>query len=217
MTIVTIATIYLQVYVVKHLPLKDCLPYKVGNDILKLREMPADAVPDKYEYLFTYKKGAEQKDFTQDKIPDSTWTYVDRKQTLVQKGKNNVPLISDFSLTDSSGADVTESILSQPKEYYLMFIKDVSLIPTNWTEDQRVALVATQKGKQVYVVTADRKNVEERFYLGMEGKQVNIPIFTCDATALKTVSRNNITLYLMKGPIVLNKWGGEDITKAIEK
>ena len=52
----TVFTLILQFHVLKHLPLADCLPYKKGNDILKLREMPADAVQDKYDYSFVYEK-----------------------------------------------------------------------------------------------------------------------------------------------------------------
>ena len=44
--------IFLQTSVLKNLPLVDCLPYKKGNNILELRKMPANAIPDKFDYLF---------------------------------------------------------------------------------------------------------------------------------------------------------------------
>ena len=63
-----------------------------------------------------------------------------------------------------------------------------------------------------------KKNTEERYgSLAIAGKKLNIPVLTCDATALKTVARNNITLYLMNGPVVKAKWGGNDIEKALDK
>ena len=55
--------------------------------------MPAGAIPDKYDMVFVYEKNGEKKDFKVDALPDSTWTFVDRKQTLVEKGKNNIPVI----------------------------------------------------------------------------------------------------------------------------
>ena len=208
----------LQWYVLKHLPVKDCLPFKVGNNILELRKMPKDAIPDKYDYIFEYKKNNETKEFKVNALPDSSWEFVDRKQVLIEKGKNNIPLINDFTLATASGTDSTEAVLSTQGEYYLLFVKDVNLISIDWVEDQRLAVVMMERGKQVFAVSSQRKNTEVRFgLLAIEGKKLNIPVLTCDATALKTAARNNVTLYLMNGPVVKSKWGGNDIEKALDK
>ncbi len=213
-----LAVVVLQRYVFRHLPVKDCLPFKVGNNILELRKMPKDAIPDKFDYIFEYKKNNEIKEFKVDALPDSTWEFVERKQLLIEKGKNNIPLINDFNLINASGTDSTEAVLSTPGEYYLLFVKDVNLLPKDWVEDQRMADVLIQKEKLVFVVSSQRKITEERYStLAVAGKKLNIPVLTCDATALKTAARNNITLYLMNGPVVKSKWGGNDIEKAINK
>ena len=213
-----LAVVGLQRYVFKHLPVKDCLPFKVGNNILELRKMPKDAIPDKFDYIFEYKKNNETKEFKVNALPDSTWEFVERKQLLIEKGKNNIPLINDFNLINASGTDSTEAVLSTPVEYYLLFVKDVSILPKGWAEDQRLAVVKSERGKQVFVVSSQRKITEERYStLAVAGKKLNIPVLTCDATALKTAARNNITLYLMNGPVVKSKWGGNDIEKAIDK
>ena len=198
---------FLQYYVLNHLPLKDCLPFKVGNNILELRKMPKDAVPDKFDYIFVYTKNGEKKEFKMDALPDSSWTYADRKQILIQKGKNNIPLINDFSLSTESG-DTTEAVLSQPEEYYLLFVQHIDELPKASSKDQSVAASLAAQGKTVYVIASQRKQAEERF--------ANLKVLTCDATAIKTAARNNITLYKMKGPVVQAKWGGSDIDKAIK-
>lgn len=226
---------FLQYYVLHHLPLKDCLPFKPGNNILELRKMPKDAVQDKYDYVFVYKKNGEKKEFKVSALPDSSWEYVDRKQILIEKGKNNIPLINDFSLTatvmepavgDSiitpymieSTKDVTEEVLSQPGEYYLLFIKNFEEIPkATPSKDQSIAISLVATGKPVYIIASQRNKAEERFnVLVVEGKKLPVTILTCDATAIKTAARNNITLYKMKGPVVQAKWGGSDIDKAIK-
>ena len=81
----TMGVIILQMHVIKHLPLTDCLPYKKGNDLLQLRKMPANAIPDKFDYNFIYEKGGVKKAFGTNELPDSTWNYVDRKETLYKK------------------------------------------------------------------------------------------------------------------------------------
>lgn len=215
---VLLAVVGLQLYVFRHLPVKDCLPFRVGNNILELRKMPKDAIPDKFDYIFEYKKNNENKEFKVNALPDSTWEFVERKQILIEKGKNNEPLINDFTLMTASGTDSTEAVLSTWGEYYLLFVKDVSMLPKGWVEDQRLAAVKSESGKKVFVVSSQRKITEERYgLLSIAGKKLNIPVLTCDATALKTAARNNITLYLMNGPVVKSKWGGNDIEKAIDK
>ena len=202
-----IAVLFLQWYVLRNLPPADCLPYQKGNNLIELRKMPANAIPDKYEYMFIYKKGNEQKEFKADALPDSSWTFADRKQTLVQAGSNNIPVINDFSLTTESGNDSTEAVLSTAGEYYLLFIKDLEDYPKN-NKDAGLVKRLSEKGKKLFIVTSQLEKVKAHF---TENKDLEkliraVPFLTCDATVLKTVARVNPTLYLMNGPVVKNKW-----------
>jgi uncharacterized membrane protein YphA (DoxX/SURF4 family) len=207
------AVIFLQWYVLRHLPVKDCLPYKAGNDLFKLRQMPSDAVMDKYEYSFIYEKDGVKKEFTKD-LPDSTWKYADRKQTLIQKGSNNVPLINDFSFTTRSGNDTTTEILTQPGEYYLLFIKTFEDFPENWNKDIALVDAAQKKGKPIYIVTAQPAKVIDRY---KDAEISAMPaIFTCDVTAIKTAARANPAVFLMKGPVVQKKWSWVDFGEVIK-
>ncbi|MFZ1528188.1 MAG: BT_3928 family protein [Ferruginibacter sp.] len=208
-----LATLFLQSYVQKHLPVKDCLPFKPGNDILELRKMPKDAVPDKYDYVFVYEKKGERKEFKVNALPDSSWKYADRKQILVEKGKNNVPLINDFSFTTSSGNDTTEAILNQSGSYYLLFIQNLDKYPPNWQEDLEFVRKVMSRGVKIYIITSQRKETEERFSDVGGMKKTGVPVFTCDFTAIKTAARANPTLYLMKGPVIEKKWGWADFDK----
>ncbi|MDB5201125.1 MAG: hypothetical protein JWQ27_534 [Ferruginibacter sp.] len=195
-------TLWLQFYVLKHLPLKDCLPYKVGNNILELRKMPANAIPDKFDYVFVYEKGGVKQDFTTAALPDSSWTFVERKQQLVTKGRNNIPLINDFSFSTVTGIDTTDAILQSNEEYFLLFLKELPANVKVWAPGFK-ALVEREKGKRkVYIVTAQRNAVEQFLH------QYNInadAVFTTDGTAIKTAARSNPTLFRMKGPVVEEK------------
>ena len=212
-------TLGIQWYVLRHLPLRDCLPYKKGNDLLKLRQMPADAVPDKFEYVFIYQKNGEKKEFAANSLPDSSWQYVDRKQTLVQKGINNTPLINDFTFTSTSGNDTTTAILSQPDEYYLLFIKDLDSYPDNWNNDRKLIEKAAIEKRAIYLVTGQPDKVKERFTgkFPIDGKPYEPVIFSCDVTAIKTAARANPTVFLMKGPVVRGKWSWVDFGDIIKE
>jgi len=196
----TFLVLLLQWYVLRNLPVVDCLAYKKGNNIVELMKMPPNAVPDKYDYVFVYKKDGVKKEFKADATPDSTWEFVDRKQTIVQKGSNNIPVISDFSLTTENGTDSTDAVLNTAGEYYLLFIKDLTGYPHNWNDD----IDLLRRKNNIFIVTAQPGKVKERF----QGAQLpGIKILTADATVLKTVARVNPTLYLMNGPVVKRKWG----------
>ncbi|HTC00569.1 MAG TPA: BT_3928 family protein [Ferruginibacter sp.] len=206
------AVVFLQSYTLEHLPLIDCLPYKIGNNLLELRKMPADATFDKFAYSFVYKKGSETKEFTTDNLPDSTWQFVEQKKKLLEKGNGKVPAINDFSLSDINSNDSTEAILSQPGKYYLFFLNTLDKRASfGWLRSfSDVLKKAKENNEKMYVVTSDEKvdsfiNVREKF---------NVPVYTCDMTAIKTAARSTPTLFLMNGPVVENKWGSADIDKA---
>ncbi len=204
----TVLTLMLQFHVMKHLPLVDCLPYKKGNDILKLRQMPADAVMDKKDFVFVYEKNGEQKDFEVSALPDSTWKFVERKEILIEKGRNNVPLINDFSLTGSEGNDVTDSILGTPSEYYLLFMKEAPGETGSWMDDlKKIIAIAKTQSKKFYVITSQRNVIEA--LLSKNNIQVDA-VVTADATAIKTAARTNPTLYRMNAAVVQQKWGWAD-------
>jgi methylamine utilization protein MauE len=208
-------TAFLQSRALEHLPLIDCLPYKTGNDILKLRQWPAGATFDQYAYTFTYKKGGEEKEFDANALPDSSWQYVTRNQKLVAKGNGKVPEINDFSLTDASGNDSTEAILTQKDEYYLFFVKDMKEEVGLWAPQfnylyQNVKL----KKRKMYVITGDMPAADSFFNIR---NKYNLPIYSCDVTAIKTAARSIPTLFLMDSSVVMGKWAWLDVADGLQQ
>ena len=105
---------------------------KKENNLVELRKMPADAVPDKKDYNFFYKKMEKKKNFTIKDLPDSSWEFVSRQDFIVEKGKDNEPPVKDFYLTTLSGNDTTEAVLSLMTSYYLFFVKDICKDTDYW-------------------------------------------------------------------------------------
>ena len=202
----TIGTLFLQWYVLRHLPLKDCLAYKEGNNILELRRMPANAIPDKFAISFVYEKNGEKKEYGAENLPDSSWNFVDRKQTLVEAGKNNIPLINDFNLFTASGEDTTQALLSQAGTHYILFIKDLDGLPKNFQEDKGLLSAAQTAPVPFVIVTSQKEKVLQRYGL-------KATVLTCDATAVKTAARAAVVLYKMNGAVIQNKWSWADFDK----
>ncbi|MEJ7625810.1 MAG: BT_3928 family protein [Ferruginibacter sp.] len=206
-----ILTLALQFYVLKHLPIIDCLPFKKGNNILELRKIPAEAVADKYEYSFIYEKNGEKKEFTAEALPDSSWVFLERSQQLIKKGKNNIPLINDFKLNDQNGVDSTETILNKNELYYLFFLEFPTLYTKEWVNDLKLFLLKVSGKNKLYLVSSQRSEAESFL---IKNDIIVDRVFTTDATAIKTAARSNPALYLMKGPVVQQKWGWADLDEA---
>lgn len=213
--ITVIFSLGMQWYALRHLPLVDCLPFKKGNNILELREMPANAIPDKKEYRFIYEKEGRQKEFTIKDLPDSTWTFISRNDVIIEKGSNNEPPIKDFILTTSSGTDTTQAVLGVDASYYLFYVTAIKDSHAQWEKEfKRIYEYAQQSGRSFAVVTADPDNAKRFFN---EVLKLDIPVLSLDATAFKTAARTNPELYQMQGPVVKDKWGSADLDKALKE
>ena len=157
-------------------------------------------------------KDKRPKDFNKDQLPDSTWTFVSRKDVLIEAGKNNEPPIKDFFLNTISGSDSTEAILNNPGEYYFFFIKDVSKDTTHWLENFRNLYNFAKEKNRAIIIIASQASEAQQFF--NEKNNFNVPVVSCDATALKTAARTDPALYMMKGPVVQHKWGWADFERA---
>jgi uncharacterized membrane protein YphA (DoxX/SURF4 family) len=204
-----IMSFVMQGYVLQYLPVVDCLPYKKGNHLLPLREIPTDAVPDQFDIRFVYSKNGVQQEFSMTALPDSTWTFVDRKQVLVKKGENNEPKIKDFVMSDSSGNDVTDDILNTKGQYYLLFLLKLDDVDAEMKWVRKMEQLS--KVSNIYIVTAVPEQVKQLFKSSPQLQK--IPVLSCDGTAIKTAARCVPTLFKMNQDLVLEKWSGADEAK----
>ncbi len=197
-----------QWFTLNYLPVVDCLPFKKGNNLLVERQLPPDAVPDKFDYKFVYEKNGEAKEFPLTALPDSTWKFKERKQVLIERGKNNEPRIKDFNLTTVDGADVTDSVLNQQGNYYLLFILNTKNIKSTADWITQVSSVAAEN--KLSIITPQYEAVTE--LLKADTVLRTLPVLVCDVVALKTAARAVPTLYKMNGPVVVDKWSGADFS-----
>ncbi len=208
----TIAILCLQWYVLQHMPLADCLPFKKGNNIIELSKVPANAVQEKKDYKFYFKKNEQEKEFSENNLPDSTWQFVRREDIILQEAKNNNPVINDFELKTSIGNDSTEAILNTSKNYYLFLIKDTSNSNAWLSNFSSIVTLSKNKKRLLYIVTSQPQEAQQFFNIQ---HNFNVPVLSLDATALKTAARTSPELYLMRGAIVEDKWGRADLQNAI--
>jgi uncharacterized membrane protein YphA (DoxX/SURF4 family) len=215
---VIILSFGIQWYMLTYLPIWDCLPFKVGNNISEQMKLPADAIPDSIVITFVYDKQGKTVEFTSDNFPadfnDSLYKFVNRYDKVIRKGKNNEPPIKGFTLSGITDVDSTQIILNQPYAI-LLFCMDFSEPVSRWEKDfSKLYEDAKTKNIPVYVVTA-RMDQAATAFAGTSF--ATIPVFKCDYTAIRTAARTNPCLYLLKQGTIFGKWSYKCINSAIKK
>ena len=123
-----IGSFWLCYYSLNHLPMRDFRPYAVGLNIHDQMHLPEGAKPDIYENTFKYKNltSGKVEEFDESNYPwdDENYEFVDRVTTLVEKGDE--AKITDFSIVDREGFDLTEDVLADPDPILLLVTYNVS-------------------------------------------------------------------------------------------
>jgi len=216
--LVTVFSFSIQWYVLHQLPVIDCLPYKIGNNIIDKMKPPPGAIPDSSVISFIYEKDGKQIEFTADKFPtdfNDSYKFIKRYDRLIRKG-NAESEIKDFNLFTESGNDTTLEILQLKGYKIFLFAKEIPETDPLWNKEFSVILsLAQTKNIPVFLITAN--DVEAKDYLVKNNLQDKIIFFKCDATAIKTAARVNPTMYLLKQANVLDKWGSGDFENSLEE
>ncbi len=204
----------LQWYVLIHLPVVDCLPYKKGNNIAEKMQIPAGAIPDSFAINFRYKHKNEIVEFDMDHFPidfnDSSYTFIERIQKLIRKG-NALPPINDFALQTMQGNDTTLAILNQENVYVMVFLKDLTSARQGFEVNiAKVAKACQQQKVPLFVVTAVAERAAE-----MLSDIGNINYLQSDATVIKTAARDVPTYFVMKQGTIMGKFANIDYHDAI--
>jgi uncharacterized membrane protein YphA (DoxX/SURF4 family) len=212
----TLFSIAFQWYVLIHLPVVDCLPYKAGNNMLEKMKPPPGSIPDSTVITMVYDKKGQKVEFSASKFPadfDDSYKFVSRYDKLIRKG-NAEPAIKDFNLLTGDGADTTQAVLEARGYKLFVFMKEVVDPSPSWNAAFSI-LLTMAKSKQVPVIfiTGDYDNVAA--WVQHQGLTTDITVLKCDATAIKTAARANPTLYLLKNSTILKKWSYADFERAL--
>jgi uncharacterized membrane protein YphA (DoxX/SURF4 family) len=210
-----LVSLFIQKYALDHLPFKDCLSFKEGNNMMEKRKFSGG----KKEIIMFYKKDGKEYSFVSPNYPewisDSTYVFDRREEKVLSKG-NEGDMILDFALRSETGKDTTNDILSQPYQYCFYMVTSLpSSGNASWDDDFKEMLAAaTTKNIPVYIVT--NREEEARQYFNVKNKW-NVPVFFCDEKPLLAAARTRPALYLLKAGTILKKWSYKDLKPAKKK
>ena len=202
-------------YSLYYLPIFDFRPYHIGANIREGMEVPEGAEQPQFETTFILEKNGQQREFTIDDYPDSTWTFIDSR--TVQTSKGYVPPIHDFSLTlvaagedgEDGGDDITDEVVNDTSYVFLLVSPHIEK-----ADDSRPDLInelyeyCQEQGYAFYGLTASNSQAIAK-WRDMTG--ADYPFCSVDEITLKTIVRSNPGLVLLKNGTVVRKWSHNDL------
>lgn len=218
MVAVVIFAFGFQWYTLHFLPVVDCLPYKIHNNLAEKMKMPADAVPDSTVITFVYDKKGQTVEFTASQFPadfnGTDYKLIKRYDKLIRKGKNNEPPIKGFNLSGPTDIDSTEFVLTQPYAI-LLFCENFSVPVSRWQADfEKIYAAAREKNIPCFMITAAPSAAPQAIRsTGFAGMQ----ILKCDYKAIVSAARTNPCIYLVQKGTVVDKRSYHGMDKMLKQ
>lgn len=200
--------IAVSIYCLVRLPILDFRPYEVGNNIREGMSIPANAKKSVYETVFVLKKNGEKREFALDNYPDSTWTFVEARTVLIEKGYE--PPVKDFSMLSlDTGDDITSEVLANKNYTFLLIAHRIEE-----ADDSNIDLIneiydySIENGYAFYCLTSSPDYEIEQW---KDKTGAEYPFCLMDDITLKTIIRANPGLVLIKDGTILSKWNGRKL------
>jgi uncharacterized membrane protein YphA (DoxX/SURF4 family) len=187
-----------------HLPVIDFTEWKTGHKLY-----PDNPKPVKYFLIYKNKKSGEEKEYLSPNYPFNDSTWMAQWEFVSQRVEDpNMYYGKSLIISDTSGNNVTESIIRNP-DYQLIvnsydlskadkqaFLKLNDFCAKAYTDNIATAVLVSSTPADI------AKYVKEN--------KLHLDFYTSDDIALKTIVRSNPGLLLMKDGVILKKWHYND-------
>ena len=196
------------VYALRHLPIIDFLPFRVGVNIPETINESAQGVSTTTLIYRDLLSGEEQEFALSDTTwYDTTrWEYVDTR--IVASHDDGDAAIRDFRIFRDE-QDRTEELLASSETVWLLCITSPGTVGQKCAErmGQLVAKVRAH-GEEVLVVTPVAFE-EQNLILAGE----SVPVYNIDGTTLKTLIRAKNGVVALRNGVIVGKWNCRDIPR----
>lgn len=213
--LIIIASFGIGIYTMSYLPFIDFLPYKEGNNLPQLMQVPEGAELDEYELTYTLKntgtgdtKQMTDKEYMDQKVwEDESWEIIgEPTSVLVKKGYELA--IPDLHISDAEGNQITEQIIENPYYNFIVVSTDVTkLTPYDYLAfdkiNQTIREISQEENIRAVLLTAS--SAADANYLNSQLDLI-LEIFYADAVPLKSMVRSNPGVMLMQNGTVVKKW-----------
>ena len=201
-----ILCLWLGLHVLEHLPVIDFRAYKVGTNITKGMQTPADAPRAVYQYNWSFDVNGQQKTvINRGEDPKIDGTLLGVETSVLQKGYE--PPIHDFSI-ERDGIDYTTQMLEE--EHLLVVIAYNLNVAQNegFIAIKEATDTALEKGYTVIGISASSTPETEKLAAKYD---LDFKFYFCDMTALKTIIRSNPSIMSLEKGTILQKLHFNDV------
>ena len=201
-----ILCLWLGLHVLEHLPVIDFRAYKVGTNITRGMQTPADAPAAVYQYNWSFDVNGQQKTvINRGEDPKIDGTLLGVETSVLQKGYE--PPIHDFSI-ERDGTDYTTQMLEEEHllvviAYNLNVAQNEGFIAIKEATDS-----ALEKGYTVIGISASSTPETEKLAAKYD---LDFKFYFCDMTALKTIIRSNPSIMSLEKGTILQKLHFNDV------
>lgn len=183
------------IYSLTHLPVIDMLPYAVGKSIPDQMKKPEIKPVIEYDFL---DKNSDQTIKSLEYLMDtSRYVYQDSK---ILNEDDIKPIITDFSVVDTSGNDALEMIL-EGKKLVLTIKTTKDIQDVDYKKYREVVSKVSKSGIKPLILTS-----ESGIDPYLSEKKINYEVLFGDEKVLKTMARNNPVIFLINDGTILGKW-----------
>ena len=193
------------VFCLRHLPLIDFMPWKVGKNINQTPSLPV-------RFFVTYKNrhSGEEKEFVAPDYPwnDSTWlsNWIFKSQRVEDPNLNQGIILR---VEDENGNIVTSSIIQNPSFQFIVVAYDLSKAdPDGFLKILPFYKLAVADNYSFLCLTSTLPAEVRKFRIA---HGTSYKYLFADDVVLKTMVRANPGLILLKNGVVLAKWHYNDI------
>ncbi|MDG1501603.1 MAG: DoxX family membrane protein [Ulvibacter sp.] len=201
-----ILCLWLGLHVLEHLPVIDFRAYKIGTNITKGMQTPANAPRAVYQYNWSFDVNGQQKTvINRGEDPKIDGTLLGVETSVLQKGYE--PPIHDFSI-ERDGTDYTTQMLEE--EHLLVVIAYNLNVAQNegFIAIKEATDTALEKGYTVIGISASSTSETEKLAAKYD---LDFKFYFCDMTALKTIIRSNPSIIRLEKGTILQKLHFNDV------
>lgn len=203
MTAVMAFTAYSLIFI----PLTDYTDYKPATRLMAA-EHPSDTGEDMYEYVVVYEKNGQQKEFSLESLPDSTWTFVESK--AVPKSGYIMETAPELSFTDSEG-NYQDDLAVRGPVFVISVYRPSTVSRDKWLEISQFAdyaessgytpLLLTATSPDQYMTVLKNKGLDDSEIAKMSGR-----VFYSDFKTLLAMNRSNGGITFFYDGYLVRKW-----------
>lgn len=180
-------------------PMVDFRPYPAGMNLAEaLTGCEAD---EEVDMEFIYEKDGKQQTFTIDNLPDSTWTFVDRRiiDDVITTHPASAQDKAGFAIFDRD-EDVTAEVIASEGEQLLLVIPEGNRADISYSYHANEFNKAMQRsgGSMIGLIAAPVEKIAEWVDLSMS----DYPYYTVEDTSLKQLSRGSMSLVYLRDGVI---------------